>query len=928
MPKSATPCSAPSGSVWRNEYLRGLLISKLLDLLTGHPYVVLLCTLALCGAALVETVDLENRRFNISVDSSIENLLPAEGAALQTYTMVRDKFSGDDVLIVVWLADDLFTPDHLRALKQVTRRIEELPGVQSVDSLASATYVRAEEDFTEIGPFLGTLPQDSAAAAALKKDALANPLYVGTLVSADGRGALLAVHFDPDLDTAALGAKVDAIDALSAEAAGDIRNFVSGPIVARLETGRTLFSDVKLVFPLAVLATLAVSMIGLRSLAGIVLPLTVNGISLLITMAIFIRTGHALNFVTVIMPPVIFVVGFAYAVHVVSDFEHALHTGLDKTGAIRHALTEVFMPLTLTAFTTGIGFISLMASNIDTIKVFGMFCALGTLLSWLAAVVLVPVGLRLLPTTVGKLPKRGPLLAFAPRLAKFDLEKRKGILIAGFVLAALSVGFATNITVGTDYLRNFRPDSELRKNFAEVARYFSGPIPLQIIIQSDIPNVLKNPEDLQAIDELQKWVMDQPEVGGAISFVDYMRMLHRTFVPDIAPEDAIPRSYNLSDQLLSLGAGDDVSRFADTRYKNTLIHVRSNAVGSHELGELVARIEQRLKALPEHLRGKVTGSSVLLAQTMDEITRGQIISLSGALLIIFIILSVLFGSARVGAIALIPNLLPIAMFFGILGLVGITLNLATSLVATVALGIAVDDSIHYFSRFNTESRRLANEQLGVERALSFVIRPVTYTTAALCAGFLALVVSDLRSQFEFGILAAATLFIAWVVDLTLSPALSSGLRFVTLWEVLSVDLGSNPHKVIPLFHGLTQRQARIAALFGRIEPYGPGDRIVEYGEEGSEICILIEGVVVVQVSRPEGNRVLRALHPGDVFGEVALFTGKRTANIDAMTDVRVLWLNHESLERIKSRYPRIAAQLFWNLTGTVAERLADITQRV
>ena len=131
---------------------------------------------------------------------------------------------------------------------------------------------------------------------------------------------------------------------------------------------------------------------------------------------------------------------------------------------------------------------------------------------------------------------------------------------------------------------------------------------------------------------------------------------------------------------------------------------------------------------------------MLIARTMDDITRGQILSLSGALLVIYMILSILFGSLRVGAIALIPNLLPIVAFFGILGLTGITLNLATSLVATVALGIAVDDSIHYFSRFNTESRKLANEERGVERAIAGIIRPVTFTTAALCARFLALLV--------------------------------------------------------------------------------------------------------------------------------------------------------------------------------------------
>jgi predicted RND superfamily exporter protein len=904
------------------------LISKILDFFVDHPYVVIGLALVISCFALNETIDLDNRRVNIAVDSSIENLLPADGPDLKVYADTREKFVGDDVLIVVWLADDLFSPERLAALKRLTARLKLMPGVETVDSLASATYIRAEDEFTEVSPFLDTLPTTLEEALGLKQDALNNPLYIGTLVSQDGRGTMLAIRFDPDLDTTALGEKVDAIALASKDEAGGIQQFVTGPIVARLETGRTLFSDVKLVFPLAVLATFLVSLAGLRSLPGVILPLLINAFSLLITITIFIKCGYALNFVTVIMPPVVFVVGFAYSVHVVSDFERALAAGYDRIAAIKHSVKDVFMPLTLTAFTTGIGFVSLMTSNIDTIKVFGAFCAIGTILSWLCAVSLVPAGLRLLPSHKAKASDDGFLLNLAPKLSKFDLDNRKAILAIGFAVAVISVFFASKINVGTDYLHNFPADGDIRRNFAEVGKTFSGAVPLQVLVQSDVPNVFKNPEELHELDKLQMWLKRQPEIGGVVSFVDYMRMLHLTFVPDITHENAIPGSYNLSDQLLSLGANDDVARFSDVRYKNTLMHVQSTSVSSDELIELVERIEKRLAELPEHLRGKVTGSSVLLAQTMDEITRGQIVSLSGALLIIYLILSILFGSLRVGAVALIPNLLPIAAFFGILGATGITLNLATSLVATVALGIAVDDSIHYFSRFNTESRRLANEQLGVARAIAAIIRPVTFTTAALCAGFLALLVSDLQSQVEFGILAAMTLFLAWLVDLTLSPALSSGLRFVTLWEVLTVDLGTEPHKKIGLFKGLTHRQARIAALFGRIEPYEPGDRIISFGEQGHDICILIEGVVVVQVSRPEGNRVLRALHPGEVFGEIALFTGKRSADIDAMTDVRVLWLNQESLERIQSRYPAIAAQLFWNLTGTVAHRLADITSRV
>ena len=893
-----------------------------------RPAAISLIVLLIVLLAARIVVDLDNKSLAVSVDASIESLLPSEGKALQIYQDVRDKFVGDDFLVAVWVSDELFSPSVLTRFKRFTLALGQHPDVTRVDSLATATYVSAEEDFTNIDDFLAELPSDDATAADLKRKALANRLFAGQLVSKDGRGVLVAIHLTPGLDTETLTARVDSLRELSRTHAEDVENFVTGPVVARLQTGQTLFSDVRVVFPLAIIATVLVSLLGQRSLLGVLLPLFVNLVSLLVTLALFIQAGHAFNFVTIIMPPVIFVVGFAYAVHIISDYDRQIGLGHDKQAAIREALDDVFIPLTLTAFTTAVGFSSLSISNIETIRVFGTFSAIGTILSWLFSVLLVPLGLRLFSTKKSATSGVGKLVEFAPALARFDLKNRKSILFASFIAVLGAVIFASKINVGTDYLNNFPKDSEIHEHFATVNELFAGAVPIQIHIDSDIPDVFKNPDELQVLDQLQAWLVSQPEIGGAISFVDYMKMLHMTFVPDVTEENAIPGTFNLSDQLLALGAGEDARQFIDARYKSTLMQVRSNAVSTSDLSKLVDRIEERLELLPAHLRGRVTGSSVILAQTMDEITRGQVLSLSGALLIIFIILAILFGSLKVGVIALIPNLLPIAIFFGLLGLTGITLNLATSLVATVALGIAVDDSIHYFSRFNTESRKLANEVEGVEKAIAGVIRPVTFTTAALCAGFLALLVSDLKNQVEFGLMAAITLFIAWFVDLVVSPALSSGLRFVTLWEVLAIDLGAEPHKKIPLFAGLTNRQARIAALFGKIESFEPGERILTFGEIGHEICIVVEGVVVAQVERDEGNRVLRAIHPGELFGEVALFTGTRTANIDAMTDVRVLRLNRESLERIQSRYPKIAAQIFWNLTGTVSERLADITTRV
>ena len=905
------------------------MIRNLVNRLVYHPFAVVLLAALMVAAAVTEVVDFENKTLKIHIDSSVDSLLPSSGVGLETYARVRDQFVGDDFLVVVLYADDLFTPKGLDSLNEVTRALGKLEGVARVDGLASATFVRANDEYTQVDEFLIDMPSSLDEARTLRHEAINHPLYAGQLVSRDGRASLIAVHFDPELDSGEVNDAVARVANIAETQSGFLEHYLTGPIYARIATGQTLFTDLKSVFPIAVAATVLISLFGMRSIAGVVLPLVANAVALLITLAVFVRFGQKLNFVTVILPPVIFVVGFAYSVHVVSDFERIVSRFDNKLDALKASLNEVFVPLTLTAFTTAVGFLSLMTSNIESIRIFGLFSALGTGISWLCALTVVPAGLTVLPVVAREDARDGILLRVVPPLARFTLQNRTLVLAIGAIVGIMSFALATKIEVGTDYLRNFPPDSEVRRSFAQVGKDFSGAVPLQVVVETDVPDVFKNPAELKELDELQRWLLRQPEVLGVTSFADYMRLLHRTFVPEVTAEDALPNSFNLSDQLLALGGSDDAAQFIDARFKNTLLHVRSTAVSSADLGALVERIESRLAELPPHLRGKVTGSSVLIARTMDDITRGQILSLTGALVVIYIILSILFGSLRVGAIALIPNLLPIVAFFGVLGLTGITLNLATSLVATVALGIAVDDSIHYFSRFNDEARRLANEEKGVERALAAVIRPVTFTTAALCAGFLALLVSDLRNQVEFGVLAAVTLFFAWLVDLTISPALSSGLRFVTLWEVLAVDLGAEPHKKIPLFKGLTHRQARIAALFGRIESYEPGSRIIEQGEEGDDLCIVIEGTVAAKVSREDGEVMLREMDAGDVFGEVALTTGGvRTAHIDAVDDVRLLWLNHESVQRIHDRYPRIAATIFWNLTGTVSERLVDVTKRI
>lgn len=758
------------------------LAARLCAGIVDHPWRVLGTAVVVLLLTAAQLYDLRTGTPALEVDPSIRTLLPGDGPALARYETIRERFSSDDLLLVAWLGDALYTPQGLDRFKRLARAIEHMPGVEHVESLATALRTQVFEDYTAVDPYLVHVPETVERARALRDDAIKNPLYRGYLVSADGQGALIAVRFARGLSSRARIALVGRITAASARHAGDIVQFVSGPLHARLEISRLLLKDLYRVMPLAVGVTLLIAGLAFRHLRGVVLPLMANGLALAVTLALFVSTGQALNYVTVILPPTVYVVGFAYAVHVVSDFDRHLRRAVSRRDAALAALADVRLPLVLTALTTAAGFTSLVASRIESIAVFGSFAAIGTLAACVCALTVVPAGLVLLPVrarararATAAWERRRERIADA--LGEFAAVRGQVSLLAGVALAALAILGALRIEVSTDYLDNFAPDSRLRQDFERLNHVFAGAVPLQIVIEGAEADVFQTPEALRAVAELATWLRAQPEVGGVYSLVDYVAELERALSPEQVDADPVPESADLVRHMILLGASEDIRRFADPAYRSTLIQVRADTVASAELNALSDRIAERLTVLPNGLQGYVTGSSYLIARTLDDVTRGQILSLSAATLPIFVVLLMMFRTLRLAFVALIPNVLPIAAFFGILGWVGVPLNLSTSLVACAVLGIAVDDSIHFFARLRAAPHVPDDETAAVRAALAAVLRPVTLTTIGLSAGFATLLSGQLRSQVEFGWLAAVTLMLAWILDLTLTPALAHRAGF-------------------------------------------------------------------------------------------------------------------------------------------------------
>jgi predicted RND superfamily exporter protein len=483
--------------------------------------------------------------------------------------------------------------------------------------------------------------------------------------------------------------------------------------------------------------------------------------------------------VTFIVPPLINAVGFAYSVHMVSEHDDILREGKRGPEAVYLSLRRVAFPIFLTAVTTAAGFFSLCLSRIPAIREFGAFCVVGVIGSLVAALTFAPAVLAVLrnPKAAPRPTGEGRLERLAGRLVAFDLRHRSWVLGAGGAVAALAIVGLTRIEVNTSFSGNLKPDHPLRQSIASFDRNLAGASTIYVMLETGERDAFKRPENLRALREVQVSIDELPEVGNTTSLADYLMVVNRAFHEGDPDYFSIPERKQTISQFLFFLWNDQLGAFVDSGFTSANILVRRPGYSSSEGSAMIKAIESRFQALPESIDASVTGQSPLIIRTIDEITRGQAVSLSGATLIILGILVVYFRSLRIALLALIPNALPVLVYFGVLGLSGVTLNIITSLIACIILGIAVDDTIHFLVRFREQVRTVGDEGKAAALALRLVVRPVTVTTAALCAAFAVFLGSGLKHQVEFGVLATGMLAFAWLVDMTFTPALCSRMGF-------------------------------------------------------------------------------------------------------------------------------------------------------
>ena len=739
-------------------------------LVTEHPRISFIVSLLIAVAfmAFLPFVRIVNHAdyFTLEHDPDVE-----------FYERFKEVFGNDEFFIIAFEKDDIFTERNLTLLKKITEDLEDIDEIYEVTSLANVEDTVGGPDYFEVRKFLEDIPDDKNSLDKIKGQAVNNPLYVKNLISPDGRTAAIAIQTyhrpdDEDYRKRLLHRTNDILDPYRAEVD---QFYLAGRTTTNLSLSQYMKRDTATFIPITYLLIVLAVWLLFRNTRLMLLAVANISACLGATAGLFGLTGITLNNVTTIVLPLVMALALCDTVHIFSHMDKRILTEFpDKRKALASVLKKVVLPCFLTTVTTAVGFLSLAVSKIPPIKEFAYLASAGMVFEFIYSFFLLP-----------------PLiLLFSPEQLYKDYSTQRGMtsflnringLVQGHsrlivILSCLSVvsacWFASKIRVETNLLEYFKKESPMRTSVAFVEERLSGVGTLDISLQANQEDTFKYPTNLKVIERIQQHIESLRGVDVTISFVDFMKDMNESFHDEDPSFYRIPQTMEMVSQYLLLYDSDQIEDFVNSSYDHARISVRISEHGSAAQKRLLGKIQDFIGGTQyPNLQIKITGRAVQSVNTIDALVKGQMYSLSLAAVIIGIIMILVFRSIAIGFLSFVPNLFPIILNFGIMGAAGIPLNTATALIAAVAIGIAVDDTIHFLSEY----RRERAQDTPIPKALKIVLflkgRAITSSSLILCIGFGVLVLSRFVPVINFGMLSAIIMMTAVIGDLVVLPAI-------------------------------------------------------------------------------------------------------------------------------------------------------------
>ncbi|MDP7423580.1 MAG: efflux RND transporter permease subunit, partial [bacterium] len=578
--------------------------------------------------------------------------------------------------------------------------------VKRVHSLANANKIIGTPDGIEITPLLEDL--ENVSLEKIKLQVLEDELFNGYLVSKDGRFTTIMVAFE-DMTVTETDFAVAQVKKIIGRAKPDgVDVFLCGDIMMMSEFNQYAKQN-QTVFPLLIMLIITIFLFLLfRSFSRVFIVLLVVGISLCWTLGFNCFLGFSVNVVTGMLIPLVIILSIADCIHIIEYFDEVHEQGATSRSFVR-TVEYIAIPCFITSLTTAIGLVSLATSPIEAVKTFGIGSAAGIMFAFLISIIIVPWLMTLLPA--GKKREEGRLWhVILSALARVNERATGGVLVLtvlGFIVFGLGIGW---VRIETNQMEWFPKDSPFYLASGEIDRHLSGAGDLEVLLQGG-EGSLKDPDILNRMDTLCQEVEEFDLVGQVVSLAGYIKRINKALNNNDPGQYIVPGSRSLiAQELFLFSLSDDgreeLGRLVTSDYSRARVSVkiRIQNTASRNIVALARKIEKRAREVFEGtgVIVKVNGISFMYNILYKYLLESQVKSFTIAFFLVTVLLFIIFRSVRYGLLSITPNLLPITFIIGLMGWLGISLNVGTVMVASVALGIALDDTIHYLTRLKKE----------------------------------------------------------------------------------------------------------------------------------------------------------------------------------------------------------------------------------
>jgi predicted RND superfamily exporter protein len=690
------------------------------------------------------------------------------------YERFKEVFGHDEFFVIAFRQANIFTEKNLSLLRDLSSRLEEIEEVRKVVSLATVDDVIGEEDYFLVQGFLHRIPSDTEALEELKNRAVRNPLYLGRLISGDGATTALAVLvYEKTEDTEYRKRLMEKTFGLLRQYDPSGSQFhVAGGTLTNLRLSQHMKADVSVFIPMVYLIVMVTIFIIFRDLRITLLSFINVSLCLSCTMGFIAVVGSTMNNITSIVPPLIMALSLADTVHVFTHYLSNRRKGMDTGKAVLKTVRQVYKPCLLTSVTTIAGFMSLRLSHIPLIQDFAVIASMGVALAFIFSFLFLPAAIMLLPPAVKEKSANVFIDSILRKIVQLHVNHGKTILMICLSCVGASLFFLTEIKVETDLLKFFKKGNPLRQSTEFINKHLAGTLAIDVSIIGRKKDAFKEPENLQFIADVQNHVASLSGIDVVNSLADYIKDMNESFHNEDDSYHRIPETRELVAQYFLLYDSEDIGDFINPSYNHARIIARTDRYSTRDQKIIIEEIEHFLREkTPDGLDARVTGAVTQLVKVSEEMVRGQIVSLSMAVMVISVMMFLAFRSFSLGLLSLIPNAFPILMNFGIMGAMGIPLNTATALISAVAIGIAVDDTIHFLHQYREERRKKKDRSEAIRKTILIKGKAMLTTSIILAAGFGVLLFSAFTPTVQFGGLATCIMLTALMGDLLLLPAI-------------------------------------------------------------------------------------------------------------------------------------------------------------